>query len=205
MRRPIMFAAFMAMATMTATVSADAGDWLIRAGITNIDPDDDGGNLDGTNQEFQVASSASLSLEGTYMITNNIGIELLASYPFEHDVSVEGLGEIGDTKHLPPTVSLQWHFTDWGAFKPYIGVGVNYTYFFDEDTRGALAGTDLDLDNSWGAAFQVGVDYFVTENVFLNGNVRYIKIETDAEVNGADVGSVTIDPWTIGAQVGYRF
>lgn len=205
MRFALLLAAAMTLATFTAQVSADAGDWLVRAGVTNIDPDDDGGNLDGTNLDVTVKSSASISLEGTYMITNNIGVELLASYPFEHDIQLEGAGNIGDTKHLPPTVSLQWHFTQFGAFKPYVGVGVNYTYFFEENTRGALDGTDLDLDDSWGAAFQVGVDYNLTENWFINGNVRYIKIEADAKVDGTKVSEVTIDPWLLGAQVGYRF
>ena len=205
MRFALLLAAAMTLATFTAQVSADAGDWLVRAGITNIDPDDDGGSLDGTNLDVTVKSSASISLEGTYMITNNIGVELLASYPFEHDIQLEGVGNIGDTKHLPPTVSLQWHFTQFGAFKPYVGVGINYTYFFEENTRGALSDSDLDLDDSWGAAFQVGVDYNLTDNWFINGNVRYIKIETEAEVDGAKVSDVTIDPWLLGAQIGYRF
>lgn len=205
MRFALLLAAAMTLAIFTAQASAEAGDWLVRAGITNLDPDDDGGNLNGANLDVTVKSSASISLEGTYMITNNIGVELLASYPFEHDVQLENAGNIGDTKHLPPTVSLQWHFTQFGAFKPYVGVGVNYTYFFEENTRGALAGSDLDLDDSWGAAFQVGVDYNLTENWFINGNVRYIKIESEAKVDGTKVSDVTIDPWLLGAQVGYRF
>jgi outer membrane protein len=190
---------------MTANVSAEAGDWLVRAGITNVDPDDDGGDFSTTDDQFGVKSSASISTEVTYMITDNIGVEVLASYPFEHDITIEGLGNVGDTKHLPPTVSLQWHFTQFGAFKPYVGVGVNYTYFFDEDTRGVVEGLDLNLDNSWGAAFQVGVDYNITDSWFINGSVRYIKIDTDAELEGGDIGNVTIDPWTLGAHIGYRF
>jgi outer membrane protein len=205
MRFALLLAAALTLATFTAQVSADAGDWLIRAGITNIDPDDDGGDFADTDLEFQVASTASISTELTYMFTDNIGLELLAAYPFEHDISIESLGEIGDAKHLPPTLSLQWHFTQFGAFKPYIGAGVNWTYFFDEDTRGAVEGADLDLDDSWGAAFQVGVDYNITDKWFINGSVRYIMIETTAEVDGTDVGDVTIDPWLLGAHVGYRF
>ncbi len=205
MRLAIVFAAALMLASITANVSAEAGDWLVRAGITNIDPDDDGGDFADTNLEFQVKSSASVSTEVTYMITDNIGVELLAAYPFEHDVTIESLGNVGDTRHLPPTLSLQWHFTQFGAFKPYIGAGLNWTYFFDEDTRGPVEGSDLDLDDSWGAAFQVGVDYNITDRWFINGSVRYIMIETEAELDGNDIGDVTIDPWLLGAHIGYRF
>ena len=206
MRFALLFAAALTLATFTAQVSADAGDWLVRVGVTNIDPDDDGGNLEGSpDNQFEVDSAASLTFEVTYMIDENFAVELLAAYPFEHDIKLDSAGKIGETKHLPPTLSLQYHWTRWGAFKPYIGAGINYTYFFDEDTKGALSGNNLDLDDSWGAAFQLGVDYSFNDNWFVNANVRYINIETDAKLNGDDVGNVKIDPWLLGANIGYRF
>lgn len=206
MRFALLFAAALTLATFTAQVSADAGDWLVRVGVTNIDPDDDGGNLEGSpDNQFEVDSAASLTFDVTYMIDENFAVELLAAYPFEHDIKLDSAGKIGETKHLPPTLSLQYHWTRWGAFKPYIGAGINYTYFFDEDTKGALSGNNLDLDDSWGAAFQLGVDYSFNDNWFVNANVRYINIETDAKLNGDDVGNVKIDPWLLGANIGYRF
>lgn len=193
------------MLLITAPALADAGDWLVRVGATYIDPDDDNGNLNGTNVGVEVDSATSLTFEVSYMFTDNIGMELLAAWPFEHDINLEGAGQIGETKHLPPTLSLQYHWTRWGKFQPYAGVGLNVTYFFDEDTEGALAGTDLDLDESYGLAGQLGADYMINDNWFVNANVRYIKIETDAEVDGTKVAEVTIDPWLFAFNFGYRF
>jgi len=200
----------LAAALMTAAVSvpalAEAGDWLVRVGGSYIDPTSDGGNLSGTTQEFEVDSATSLTFDLTYMLDDNFAIELLAAWPFEHDIKLQGAGKIGTTKHLPPTLSFQYHWTRWGAIKPYVGVGVNYTYFFDTDAEGALSGANLDIDNSWGAAYQVGVDYSFNDNWFANVNVRYINIETkNVEVDSTDVGNLKIDPWIFGANIGYRF
>ncbi len=206
MRYTHVLAAVLAAAiACAAPAAAEPGDWLLRTGVTQIEPDDDNGDLDGTDVGVDVNSAASMTFEVTYMWTDNIGIELLAAYPFQHDIDLDGLGQVGETKHLPPTLSLQYHFTRWGAFKPYVGAGVNFTYFFDEDTQGALDGSDLDLDESWGFAAQLGVDYDIGNNWFLNANIRYISIETDAEVDGTEVAEVEIDPLLYGLNVGYRF
>jgi outer membrane protein len=144
-----------------------------------------------------------VTFTGTYMLTNNIGLELLAALPFEHDIELNG-SKVGETKQLPPTLSVQWHFPI-GQFKPYVGVGVNYTIFFDQSTTGALDGADLDLDNSLGLAGQAGVDWFINDNWLINFDVRYISIETDAKVNGDKLGTVDINPWIVGLNAGYKF
>ena len=92
----------------------------------------------------------------------------------------EGAGNIAEVDHLPPTLSLQYHFNPDGRFRPYIGAGLNYTTFSNEDTKGALAGSDLELDDSWGAAGQIGADVGLNDNWFLNLAVRYIDIDSDA-------------------------
>lgn len=206
MRRSIMFAAALLTATVSAPVMAEGGDWLVRVGASYIDPESDGGNLSGTTQEFSVDSATSLTFDVTYMLDDNFAIELLAAWPFEHDIDVQGLGQVAQTKHLPPTLSFQYHWTRWGAFKPYVGIGVNYTYFFDTEGKGALEGTNVDLENSWGAAYQVGIDYSFTEKWFANINARYMNIEAKpVRVDGNDVGNAKIDPWIFGANIGYRF
>ena len=105
---------------------------------------------------------------------------------------------------LPPALSLNWHFNPNGMFRPYVGVGVNYTLFSGEETTGALSGADLTLDDSIGAAGQVGVD-IGQRNWFFNANVRYIDLSTDVELDGADLGSADLNPWVYGLHVGYRF
>jgi outer membrane protein OmpA-like peptidoglycan-associated protein len=108
-------------------------------------------------------------------------------------------------EHLPPTLSLQYHFNPDGTFRPYLGAGINYTTFLNEDTKGALAGTDLELDDSWGAAGQIGADIGLNYNWFLNLAVRYIDIDSDAELDGGELGEIEIDPFIYQAQIGYRF
>jgi outer membrane protein len=193
--------------TLASAVAAQAepGDLLLRIGATTIEPKSNNGNLKGTQIGLDVESATSLTFDITYMFNEHIGIELLAAWPFEHDIDLDGAGNIGETKHLPPTLSLQYHWTRWGKFQPYVGAGINVTYFFDEDTKGALEGSDLDLDTSVGFAGQLGVDYQLSDKWFLNANVRYMNIETDADLDGTKVAEVKIDPWLYGINVGYRF
>ncbi len=87
----------------------------------------------------------------------------------------------------------------------YVGAGINWTIFFDESTTGALEGANLELDDSVGLALQVGADYDIGENWFINADVRYIDIETDATLDGAALETVKIDPWVIGLNLGWRF
>ena len=198
-------AAALASGLMTGVAEAyQAGDWLVRAGVWGIYPKSDNLNL-GPNTDINVDDSYSLGFNITYMATPNIGIELLGAWPFSHDISLSGVGTIGDTKQLPPTISVQYHFLPDSNFRPYVGLGLNYTFFFDESTEGALSGSDLKLDDSWGLAAQVGMDFDVAPNWFLNVDVRYIDIESKAKLDGVSIGTVEIDPWVVGFNVGTRF
>ena len=164
------------------TADASQGDWLVRAGVGVVDPKSDNLSLSATD-EIQVDDGTSATIEGTYMFADHWGVELLAAWPFSHDVQLQSTGgesDVAEVEHLPPTLSLQYHFNPDGTFRPYIGAGLNYTTFMDEKTKGALAGTDLSLDDSWGMAGQVGLDYGLGENWFLNAAVRYIDIDSDA-------------------------
>jgi len=129
---------------------------------------------------------------------------VLASLPFQHDIELNGV-KAGSTQHLPPTVSLQYHFNGSGKVKPFIGAGVNYTIFFSQDTTGPLAGADLDLDNSWGLAAHAGLDFAVGDKKWLRVDARWIDIDTDVKVNGASVGTVNIDPMVYGAAFVWQF
>ena len=185
--------------TAPTAQALEAGDWLVRFGLSTVDPKSSNSPL----VSVDAGTSASVTL--SYMYTDNVSIELLAAYPFEHDIDLVGGDKVADTKHLPPTLSLNYHFTTASAFKPYIGVGVNYTTFFSESTTGALAGTDLSLDDSWGLAGQIGMDYEVNDRWSVNLAARYIDIETDAKLDGVPLGTVEIDPWVFSVQAGYRF
>lgn len=178
---------------------AEAGDWLFRAGGSMVAPKSDNHSVVGVEDGYMV------TFNGTYFVTNRWAVEVLAALPFTHDIELNGGGTVGETKHLPPTVSAQYHFLPDGAVRPYVGAGLNYTFMFEEDLRGPLAGAELELDDSVGWAAQIGVDIDLSDNLFLNAEVRYLDIDTDAKVNGADFGTVEIDPILVGVNLGFRF
>jgi len=185
---------------LAGTVAAfEPGDWLVRVGASVVDPKDK------NNPVVAVKSGTSATINFTYMMTDIWAVEVLAAYPFKHDIKLLDGTKVGSTKHLPPTVTLQYHFVPNAKFQPYVGVGLNYTRFFSEKTQGPLSGSDLNLDASWGVAWQVGFDYMLGDDWFFNLDARYIDIGTKAKLDGASLGKVKIDPWVYGAHIGFRF
>lgn len=168
------------------------GDWTLGLGVGWVGPKSDNGTLTVGTSAFDVDVNTSVrpTITAEYFIRDNLGVEILAAWPFEHDIDLVGLGRAGTTKHLPPTISLNYHFPTQSAWKPYVGIGVNYTYFFDEES--ALG--DLDLDGSWGVAVQAGIDYSISQTAALRANVRWIDIDTDVTLDGTPLGEAEIDP-----------
>ncbi len=189
----------LAVVALCAAATAPAADWLFRIGAHNVSPKSD------NHPVVNVDSGASLTFNFTYMVNDNVGVELLAAAPFKHDINLNGGGRVGDTKHLPPTLSLQYHFLPEARFRPYVGAGLNYTLFFSENTTGALAGSRLELDPSFGLAAQLGADIQLTDTWFMNVDLRWFDIDTDAQLDGADIGTVEIDPYAIGISFGRKF
>lgn len=175
------------------------GDWTLGIGVGNVNPKSDNGTLAGA--EADIGDGTAVTFTAEYFVRDNLGIELLASTPFQHEISLAGVGEIGDTRHLPPTLSVNYHFPTQSAWKPFVGVGVNYTDFFRESTPlGAL-----ELDSSFGASVQAGLDYQISDNGAVRLNVRWFDIDTDATLNGADIGTANIDPILVGVSYVHRF
>jgi outer membrane protein len=228
------------MATAPAVQAFEAGDFILRAGVVHVAPDDSSDSitvggaplLSGADSKVTVDSNTQLGLRATYMFTNNLGVGLLGATPFKHNIN--GGGDIpsdvklGETKHLPPTLTLQYFpLASSSAFQPFVGVGVNYTTFFEEKTTGTLdsvvaaeygipgARTSLDLDDSVGVAVEVGMDYMLSENFGLNAAIWWADINTDARVkvydaNGdfaaqTDKFEVEIDPMVYMVGFTYKF
>ena len=189
----------------------EAGDLIIRAGVAGVLPTDESETISalGAGAKVEADDAWALGLTGTYMVSDNIGVGLLLASPFKHDIdakgSISGLGTVGETKQLPPTLTLQYHFDTGSAFHPYLGVGVNYTVFFSEDTKGALNGLDLDLDDSWGFALEAGVDYELKNDWLITAQAWYLDISTRADVQGVGKFDVDIDPWVVMIGVGKKF
>ena len=197
-------AAAAALFTATPALAQQAGDWTFGLGAHVVAPKSGNGSLAGGALDADVGDNWRPTVTGEYFFRDNWGIEVLASLPFQHDLELYGV-KAGSTKHLPPTVSLQYHFAGSGKVKPFIGAGLNYTLFFSQDSTGPLAGADLDLDNSLGLALHGGLDFAVGTNKFVRVDARWIDIDTDVKVNGATVGTVNIDPMGYGAAFVWKF
>lgn len=208
----------MSVLATTPALAHEAGDWLVKVGATSVMPKSNNGTVGKAlvpgGIKLDVNNNMQPSFSLTYMATQNVGVELLAATPFSHkiygDASYFGgdIGKIGKTKHLPPTLSVQWHFLPDSDIQPYVGVGLNYTKFFDTKPQGALKDLGfkkLKLEDSWGLAAQVGVDIRLSERWFMNADLRYIDIDSKVKLDGKKIGTAKIDPWVATVGVGYRF
>lgn len=186
--------------TMTTAFAVPAGTWSIAAGAHMVDPKSDNGTLADGAFSVEVDDDIRPTISGEYFIANNVGIELLAAIPFHHDITLtdaDGETVDGKTQHLPPTLSLQYHFDGYNMpmnLKPFVGVGVNYTTFFEEK----VALGDLELDDSVGVAGHVGLDIPFAPTEAFRIDARYMDIKTDAKLDGNDIGEVDISPWVYG-------
>jgi outer membrane protein len=201
-----------------------AGDFIVRGGATMVNPDNDKSNImlagaDST-MTLTVDDNTQLGLNFVYFYDSNWAIELLAATPFKHDVTIQDknavLGvdgaNLGEVSHLPPTLSALYYFDTNSAFKPYVGLGINYTVFFDEDFASApksLGLSNLDLDGSFGLSAQIGADYHLDDKWSLNASMRYIDINTEAtfDVAGNNIGkaNIDVDPMVYSLMLGYKF
>ncbi|HEY0285821.1 MAG TPA: OmpW family outer membrane protein [Pseudomonas sp.] len=227
MNKSLLGASLLALTLSPIVANAhQAGDFIVRAGAATTAPNEDSGNikLDGakvSGTKATLDSDTQLGLTFAYMLTDHIGLELLAATPFQHTVAVKGLGagldgKLADIKQLPPTLSLQYYpLETTSKFQPYVGAGLNYTWFYDENlssTRKSEGFNNLSLKNSWGWAAQAGMDYMLTDRIMVNASVWYVDIDTKASIDGPSalgVGrtkvSVDVDPWVYMVGIGYKF
>ena len=187
-------------------LAGNAGSWEIKFGAHTVNPKSDNGTLRAGTTAFnvEVGNDVRPTFNVGYWFTDNWQLDVLAALPFEHDVDLNG-GRAASFKHLPPTFTLQYHFNpDGDGVDPFVGVGLNYTFVYDEQEVGPLAGTRLRLDDSIGLAAQVGLTFPINENWSIGGDVRWFDIDSDAELNGASLGTVNVDPLAFGIFAIYR-
>ena len=212
-----------ALVSAPSAFAYEAGDIIVRAGLTSVTPDESTSNIlaggADLGVDLAIDNNTQLGLNVAYFVTPNINVELLAATPFTHDVNfgvADPLGtgdQVGEVTHLPPTLSVNYYFADpSSAFQPYAGVGLNYTFIYDEEFTSANkdAGlSDLSLDNSFGVAAQVGFDYIIDKKWHVNASARWIDIDTEAtfKVGDADaaVKEIEIDPYVYTISIGYTF
>lgn len=196
----ILAAGTTALCLLAAPVAAQSqGDWTFGIGVANVNPKSNNGTL--AALPATIDSNTQLSLTVEYFLRDNLGIELLAATPFKHNVTLNNAVAAGNVRHLPPTVSLNYHFPTAGKLKPFVGLGINYTTFFEETSALGV----LSLDDSVGVAVQLGVDYQVSDKGAVRFNARWIDIESDVTLNGAPIGTADIDPLILGVSYVHRF
>jgi outer membrane protein len=190
-------AALLLAAPLLLPATANAQNWMARVRAIDIAP-----NVSSSVGGLDVKDAWTGELDFSYFFTKNVAVELILATA-KHEATLNGtsLGKVGV---LPPTLTLQYHFTDLGAFKPYVGGGLNVTYFYDNGLK--LGNTPLNINStSTGGALQAGIDYEFQKNWVLNFDYKYIWISTPVSAGGAQITDLKINPSVWGIGVGYRF
>jgi outer membrane protein len=218
---------------LASPIAMAADKFSVNVGAIGVMPNDDSASLpviesiaglDAGSTGVTVDENTQLGITFDYRLTPNWSLELVAATPFKHEIhgtgAIDGL-KIGETKHLPPTLLAQYHFTlDNDAIDPFIGFGVNYTTFFEEKVSPDLGGVltdlavitaddevELALSNSWGFALQAGVNIELADNWGLHVMVSRMAIDTvaDVRINGVTAESVAVDIDPTVAMLGIRY
>ena len=201
--KKIILGALTALSLSSPAMAADdfkAGDWMLRARALGVVPNESGHVSNGDT--VSIDNSVVPELDVSYFFTPNVSAELIAAVT-PHNVKTSSGIDAGSSWLLPPTLTLQYHFTQMHSIKPYVGAGVNYTHFFNADA-GAL--NSVKYDDSFGGALQAGVDIPIKDNWYANIDVKKVFINTTAKFRPSGVrADVNIDPWLIGVGIGYKF
>lgn len=197
MKKKILAVALL-LGSVTGAMAQASGEspWLLRGRVVHfdsVDHDSTGLGLSTNNKTFG-------ELDVSYFMSKNVAAELMLTTPVRQHVYASG-SDIGTFKHVPPTLLLQYHFTDLPGYKPYVGAGINYTAIRHVDL---VTGHTLDR-HSWGGALQAGVDIPLDRNWSLNFDVKKVYVQTDVYSGGSSVGTLKLDPILYGVGLGYRF
>ena len=209
--------AALALTAAATPAQAEKGDILIRLRAITVQPQETVGPVLPTfpSSSGRITEAYAPEIDFTYMLTRNLGIELIAAttkHCVEGGGSLAAVGRLACTWVLPPTLTLQYHFAPEGKVHPYVGAGVNWTMFYNEkasaELDAAIGATAVNLSNSWGYALQAGIDFDISKTMFLNLDVKYVDMDTSARLTtgpAVNMLRAKIDPLIIGVGVGWRF
>lgn len=217
---PLKFSMLLAATAFASSAAqAEAGDTFVRVRAIMVAPTESSGGILPTfpTEEVKVNNSVMPEVDITHMVTDNVGFELIAATT-KHNASgttgtTGGIGKLASTWVLPPTLTVQYHFSPEAKVRPYVGAGVNYTIFYSEKAssglEAAVGQTDVNMKDSFGWAAQAGIDIDLTEKMFLNFDVKYIDIDTTARLTTTAIGTqrvkISLDPIVVGVGLGFRF
>ena len=173
-------------------------------GYNNVSPQSNTGVLAGAFRS-SIGSDSEPTLTLGYRFPQGWGVEgWLPITKFQHNVSLNG-AQSASIKHMPILLTAQYHFLQNQALQPFVGLGYGWVNVSDVRTSGPIAGTNLNVQNGSGVVGQLGVDYFVTPNVFVRADAKYFNWSSNVQLNGAAIGHVDVNPWIYGVSVGYKF
>jgi len=201
-RQLIALAAVAAFVAPLAAQAQDSGDWIVRARAVSLSSE----NKDDTGLDLSINDKVFPEVDISYFMSPNLALELILTYPQKQDVKSAG-AKIGSFKHLPPTLTAQYHFTGLSGWRPYVGLGLNYTHISDVNWDPAVEAAlqpSLKKD-SFGLAAQIGADVPVGGGWLLNVDVKKVQIGTEVSSFGAKVGDFKVDPWLVSVGFGKRF
>jgi outer membrane protein len=207
--RTLIFAAGAVALAGTASAQDFLHNVQVKVGVSGILPDESA-TITTIGGDVSISDAYVPTLQIEYFFNDNVSAELLCCVA-EHDVKAVGtaLGtvDLGKVSHFPPTLTLKYHWTNLGAWQPYVGAGVNYTHFFSDELPAGSPVTAISYDDSWGGALQAGLDYQLDEHWSLNIDVRKVWISTDVTlVAGPTItAGVDINPTIVTVGSGYRF
>jgi outer membrane protein len=185
--------AVLSLAAPASAGSFAAGTLTFGIGVATVNPKSNNGTL-AVGGAVNISNSVRPTFTAEYFLRDNLGVEVLAALPFRHTINIAGVGYAGSTMQLPPVVSIQYHFANASKFTPFVGAGLNYTWFFDE--KSPLG--SLRLGNSIGLAAHLGVDYQISARSWVRADLRWADIHSDVTLNGTNLGKVTVNPTVFG-------
>lgn len=205
-----------------AVHAQSAGSWLARLGVINIVPQVKSGDLTAPSlpgTQVDIKSDTQVSGGVTYMVTDNVAIDVPISLPFKHDIvgdgAIAGVGKIGEVRVLPITVLGEYRFLEPGAaFRPYAGGGLTYAKFYKARSTAALSGltggtpsnpTTLEIDSKLALTLGVGASFSFNERWFVDGHLSKTFLKTRATLSTGQTLDAKLDPLAVGVAVGYRF
>ncbi len=200
------------LALAAPAFAQDTGSWIIRARAVSLkSANTNSADLKATltslgSAEAKINDRWLPEVDITYFFTPNLSAELILTYPQKQKLSITNVGEIGTFKHLPPTLSLQYHVTGLGGFRPYVGAGVNFTNI--SDVKWGATGQALGLNlkrTSTGLSLQLGFDVPMGDGWLFNADIKKVQLKTDVSSNGTKIGTFKVDPTLISLGVGKRF
>jgi outer membrane protein len=203
MKKLVLAISLATIGAVSSQAMAEESVWLVRGRIVNISPANSSDPVGGVGAADRITVSKKTipEVDITYFFSPNLAAELILTYPQKHDVYLDG-GNIGTFKHLPPTLSAQYHFTPNSDINPYLGLGVNYTNISQVNLLAGKGGLE---SGSFGLSVQAGVDFKIDKNWSLNFDVKKVQIRSDVTISGVKVSAVKVDPVLVGVGVGYRF